>query len=217
MISLLSETEVRIPSAGAMLGGILVIPEGAREIVLFVHGSGSSRHSPRNRFVAHTLNRFGLATLLFDLLTSQEESADAYSGEYRFDIALLATRLGSATDWVSNRPDLRDLSIGYFGSSTGGAAALVASVERPGQIAAIVCRGSRTDMASRVLPRVTCPTLLIAGERDEAVLAWNRQSLTELNCEKQIVVVPHATHLFEEFGGLERVADLAGNWFLQHS
>jgi putative phosphoribosyl transferase len=212
-----NEIEVRILAGEATLDGNLTVPDGARGIVLFVHGNGSSRHSPRNRFVAQTLNSAGLATLLFDLLTPDEESRDIYTGEYRFDIGLLAERLGFATDWVLKQAALRDLRIGYFGSSTGGAAALIASVERPEQVAAIVCRGSRTDMATAVLTRVTAPTLLIVGERDDVVLQWNRESFAKLRCEKQLEVIPGATHLFEEPGTLEQVARLASKWFTQHT
>src|SRR5438874_9839407 len=157
------ETEARISAGKVTLDGNLTVPEGAGGIVLFVHGSGSSRHSPRNRFVAQTLNDAGLATLLFDLLTPDEEELDMRTGHLRFDIGLLAERLSFATNWVLQKPDLSDLRIGYFGSSTGGAAALVASLERSEKIGAIVCRGSRTDMASAVLARVTAPTLLIVG------------------------------------------------------
>src|SRR5213080_1110866 len=162
--------EVHIQAAHAVLSGNLTIPDGAIALVLFAHGSGSSRHSPRNRFVARTLNDAGLATLLFDLLTRDEEALDMRTGHLRFDIGLLAERLSFATDWVLQKADLSELRIGYFGSSTGGAAALVASVERSEKIGAIVCRGSRTDMASAVLARVTAPTLLIIGECDDVVL-----------------------------------------------
>src|SRR5438874_207157 len=210
------ETEVKIPARDVTLDGNLTVPEAARGIVLFVHGSGSSRHSPRNRFVAQTINDAGLATLLFDLLTRDEEALDMRTGHLRFDIGLLAERLGFATDWILQKPDLSELRIGYFGSSTGGAAALVASVERSKKIGALVCRGSRTDMASAVLARVTAPTLLIVGERDDMVLDWNRESFAELRCEKQIEIIPGATHLFEEPGTLEQVAELAAKWFQLH-
>jgi putative phosphoribosyl transferase len=203
------ETEIQIPARDVTLDGNLTVPDGARGIVLFVHGSGSSRHSPRNRFVAQTLNDAGLATLLFDLLTPEEEALDMRTGHLRFDIGLLAERLGFATDWVLQNADIRDLRIGYFGSSTGGAAALVASAERPEKIAAIVCRGSRTDMASAALARVTAPTLLIVGERDDMVLQWNRKSFAELRCEKQLEIA-------FQFGCvvcLER--DESGKWTLK--
>jgi dienelactone hydrolase len=210
------ETEVKIPAGKVTLDGNLTASGGAGGIVLFVHGSGSSRHSPRNRFVARTLHDAGLATLLFDLLTPEEEALDMRTGHLRFDIGLLAERLVFATDWVLQKPDLTELRIGYFGSSTGGAAALVASIKRPEKIGAIVCRGSRTDMASAVLARVTAPTLLIVGERDDVVLQWNRESFAELICEKKIETIPGATHLFEEPGSLGQVAQLAARWFQQH-
>ena len=175
--------------------------------------SGSSRHSPRNCFVAATLLKARLGTLLFDLLTGDEEAEDLVTGRLRFDIPFLAGRLLGATNWIAQNPATERLRIGYFGSSTGGAAALMASVERLEKIGAIVCRGSRTDMAKAVLARVAAPTLLIVGERDETVLAWNRESFAELRCEKQLEIIPAATHLFEESGTLEEVARLAAEWF----
>ena len=207
------EEEVRFQICGVTLAGTLAMPERALGIVLFAHGSGSSRHSPRNCFVAATLRKAALGTLLFDLLTGDEEAEDLVTGRLRFDIPFLAGRLLGATDWIAQNPATERLRIGYFGSSTGGAAALIASVERLEKIGAIVCRGSRTDMAKVVLARVAAPTLLIVGERDETVLAWNRESFAELRCEKQLEIIPAATHLFEESGTLEEVARLAAEWF----
>jgi len=204
--------EVRFQIGEVTLAGTLGIPEHALGMVLFAHGSGSSRHSPRNRFVAATLRKAGLGTLLFDLLTKDEETEDLVTG-MRFDIPFLAGRLLGATHWLAQEPATEGLRIGYFGSSTGGAAALIASVERLEKIGAIVCRGSRTDMAKVVLARVAAPTLLIVGERDETVLAWNRESFAELRCERQLEIIPAATHLFEESGTLEEVARLAAEWF----
>jgi putative phosphoribosyl transferase len=207
------EEEVRFQIGDVTLAGTLAMPQRTLGIVLFAHGSGSSRRSPRNRFVAATLRKAGLGTLLFDLLTGDEEAEDLVTGRLRFDIRFLARRLLGATDWIAQNPAMERLRIGYFGSSTGGAAALMASVERLEKIGAIVCRGSRTDMAKVVLARVAAPTLLIVGERDETVLAWNRESLAELHCEKQLEIIPAATHLFEESGTLEEVARLAAVWF----
>jgi putative phosphoribosyl transferase len=207
------EEEVRFQIGDVMLAGTLTMPERALGIVLFAHGSGSSRHSPRNRFVAAMLRKAGLGTLLFDLLTGDEEAEDLVTGCLRFDIRFLAGRLLGATDWIAQNPATERLRVGYFGSSTGGAAALMASVERREKIRAIVCRGSRTDMAKAVLARVAAPTLLIVGQRDEMVLAWNCESLAELRCEKQLEIIPAATHLFEESGTLEEVARLAAEWF----
>ena len=195
------------------LAGTLGMPEQALGIVLFAHGSGSSRHSPRNRFVAATLRKAGLGTLLFDLLTKDEEAEDLLTGRMRFDIPFLAGRLLGATDWLVQNPTTEGLRIGYFGSSTGGAAALIASVERLEKIGAIVCRGSRTDMAKVVLACVAAPTLLIVGERDETVLGWNCESFAKFRCEKRLEIVPAGTHLFEESGTLEEVARLAAEWF----
>ena len=187
-------------------------------MVLFAHGSGSSRFSPRNNFVAGVLNGAGLATLLFDLLTKEEEAIDLRAGRLRFDISLLSQRLLAATDWLLAQSDMRSVRLGYFGASTGGAAALVAAVERPEAVRAIVCRGSRTDMAAGVLAEVAAPTLLIGGEADSQVLTWNRESFAELRGEKRLEVIPGATHLFEEPGKLEEVARLAtpGRAFDKH-
>jgi len=210
------ERPVQVRVGPVTLDGTLAIPAGARGAVLFAHGSGSSRHSPRNRFVARALQEGGLATLLFDLLTREEEAADVRGGLLRFDIGLLAERLAGATDWLQQQPDTRGLPIGYFGASTGGGAALVAAAERPEAVGAVVSRGGRPDLAGPALPRVRAPTLLIVGERDTPVLRMNMEALGQLRCEKRLEVVPGATHLFEEPGALEEVARLARDWFRRH-
>lgn len=209
-------TMVQIPSGDVSLEGDLNIPAGARGIVLFAHGSGSSRLSPRNRFVAGVLNKAGLATLLMDLLTADEERIDLYTGALRFDIGLLAGRLESATDWLLSQPQTREMSIGYFGSSTGAAAALVAAAGRPERVTAIVSRGGRPDLAGSALADVRSPTLLIVGGNDEVVIGLNEESLARLSVEKEMRIVPGATHLFEEPGTLEEVARLASDWFTNH-
>src|SRR2546426_5344275 len=209
-------SEVRIPAGRAMLDGNLTIIAQAKGLVLFAHGSGSSRHSPRNQFVARTLNEAGLATLLFDLLTPEEESVDLYTREHRFNIGLLAERLVHATKWAKEQEPTRDLRIGYFGSSTGGGAALVAAAELPDRIGAVVSRGGRPDLAGDALPKVKSPTLLIVGGLDYPVIEMNQEALARLRCEKELKVVPGATHLFEEPGTLEEVARLAANWFQRH-
>jgi pimeloyl-ACP methyl ester carboxylesterase len=206
---------VRISAGGRSLEGTLVVPADARAIVLFAHGSGSSRLSPRNRFVADALNRTGLATLLFDLLTGAEEVEEAKEVR-RFDIGLLARRLVSATDWVAERPDSRGLRLGFFGASTGAAAALVAAAERPSLVGAVVSRGGRPDLAGEALGRVVMPTLLIVGGEDREVLELNRGAQRRLGGPSELVVVPGASHLFEEPGALEEVAVLAAAWFGRH-
>jgi dienelactone hydrolase len=208
--------EARFPAGPVMLDGSLTLPARASGVVLFAHGSGSSRFSPRNNFVARVINHAGLGTLLFDLLTKDEEAIDLLTGRLRFDIALLFQRLVAATDWVLAQPGMSGVALGYFGSSTGGAAALLAAVKRPEAVRAIVCRGSRTDMAARSLAEVAAPTLLVVGEADTQVLAWNRESLAQLRCEKRLEVISGATHLFEEPGTLEEVARLAAAWFVDH-
>ena len=197
----------------AQLDGDLQVPVHARAIVVFAHGSGSGRHSPRNRFVADVLVRAGLATLLIDLLTRQEEIVDMQNAELRFDIRLLADRLGAVTDWLAAESATAALSIGYFGASTGAAAALIAAADRPQTVRAIVSRGGRPDLAMPVLPRIQQPTLLIVGGADEVVIDLNRQAFEALAGIKQLVIVPGATHLFEEAGALEQVASLASEWF----
>jgi putative phosphoribosyl transferase len=208
------EWPVKIPANGQALEGTLVLPRGARGIVLFAHGSGSSRRSPRNRYVANVLNRRGLATLLFDLLTPEEDAG--LPGEQRLNIDLLAGRLLRATEWVSSRPETQGLPIGYFGASTGAAAALVAAADWPDVVEAVASRGGRPDLAGDALPRVEAPTLLIVGAEDHQVLALNRAARRRLHGESELAVVPGAAHLFEERGALEKVADLAAGWFSRH-
>jgi dienelactone hydrolase len=204
---------VHVPVGRATLEGELSLPAEARGIVLFAHGSGSSRHSPRNRHVARLLNEGKLATLLVDLLTTDEELLDQQTAHLRFNIGLLADRLVGVTDWLTQQPDTRQLRIGYFGASTGAAAALVAAAERPQLIGAVVSRGGRPDLAGPALPLVQAPTLLIVGGNDIQVLELNRQALAQLRCEKQLVIIPGATHLFEEPGALDKVARYAREWF----
>lgn len=208
--------EVSIPIDGRFLAGDLTVPAGATGVVLFAHGSGSSRHSVRNRFVAERMHDAGLATLLFDLLTPQEELIDTRTRQLRFDIRLLATRLIAATDAVSGWPETSDLRVGYFGASTGAAAAIVAAAEGRGRVCAIVSRGGRPDLAGSYLPRVTAPTLLIVGGWDVPVIGLNEEACALMRCEREVVVVPLATHLFEEAGKLEKVAELAAAWFVSH-
>ncbi|MDR7391550.1 MAG: dienelactone hydrolase family protein [Armatimonadota bacterium] len=210
------EQAVRIPLDGAGVFGDLSVPRGAKGLVLFAHGSGSSRFSPRNRFVARRLQERGLATLLLDLLTAQEEQEDAGTGRYRFDVTLLADRLLRAVAWTANHDDLRGLRVGLFGASTGAAAALRAAAADPEGVAAVVSRGGRPDLAREVLLLVRAPTLLIVGGADEPVLQLNREAFRLLTCEKRLEVVPGAGHLFEEPGALERVADLAADWFARY-
>ncbi len=207
---------VQIPAGGVMLDGDLTVPTNARGVVVFAHGSGSSRHSPRNRYVASELQRVGLATLLFDLLTQQEESVDMRTAELRFDIDLLARRLAEATDWLMGQKQVAHLKFGYFGASTGVAAALVAAAEAPRQLGAVVSRGGRPDLAGQALGKVQVPTLLIVGGEDTRVIDLNRQAMEQLHCEKQLEIIPGASHLFEEPGTLEQVAELAREWFEAH-
>jgi putative phosphoribosyl transferase len=207
---------VRIPAGEILLGADLVIPKPTMGVVVFAHGSGSSRHSNRNRYVAAELQAAGLATLLMDLLTELEESEDSISGHLRFDIPLLARRLTAATDWVSREPATRGLPVGYFGASTGGGAALVAAAERPDRVAAVVSRGGRPDLAGEALARVRSPTLLIVGGHDPQVQRLNETALLRLTANARLEIVPGATHLFEEPGALEMVARLAREWFTRH-
>lgn len=211
-----SAVSVPIGTRGATLQGNLTIPDGASGLVVFAHGSGSSRHSPRNRYVARILNEGGLATLLFDLLTESEEEVDLRTRHLRFDIPLLAGRLEAVTGWLLAREQTRDLRIGYFGASTGAAAALIAAAARPHDVAAVVSRGGRPDLAGDALPRVQAPTLLVVGGFDDVVIGLNRDALARLRCKKELQVVPGATHLFEEPGTLERAAGLALEWFRRH-
>jgi putative phosphoribosyl transferase len=207
---------LRVPAGEVTLAGDLEIPEKARGLVLFAHGSGSSRRSPRNQAVAEVLRKAGLATLLFDLLTTDEEVEDAYSGHLRFDIGLLSRRLALVTGEIAEDMMSRNLGLGYFGASTGGAAALRAAAALATTIGAVVSRGGRPDLAGEALAHVRAPTLLIVGERDEEVLRLNESAYEKLRCEKALAVVPHATHLFQEPGALEEVARLAAEWFRKH-
>jgi pimeloyl-ACP methyl ester carboxylesterase len=207
---------LRIPAGQLLLGADLSIPKSAHGVIVFVHGSGSSRHSSRNRFVAAQLQTVGLATLLMDLLTESEETADSISGHLRFDIPLLAQRLLAATDWVRAEPATQGLAVGYFGASTGGGAALLAAAAHPDRVGAVVSRGGRPDLAADALPRVRAPTLLIVGGRDPVVRQLNEEALGRLAAEARLEIVPGATHLFEEPGALETVARLAQEWFMRH-
>ena len=216
MAATLDDRLVRVRVGTAELQGNLRIPPAARGIVVFAHGSGSGRHSPRNRFVADVFVSTGLATLLIDLLTQEEEMIDLRTAQLRFDIRLLAERLGGVTDWLAGEPSAAGLSTGYFGASTGAAAALIAAADRPDGVRAIVSRGGRPDLAGPVLPRVQQPTLLIVGGEDDVVIDLNRQALRELGGIKRLVIIPGATHLFEEPGSLDQVAALASEWFLRY-
>ena len=207
---------LQIPAGEVTLAGNLEIPKNARGLVLFAHGSGSSRRSPRNQAVAEVLRDAGLATLLFDLLTPEEEVEDAYTGHLRFDIGLLSRRLALVTKEIADDPYSRNLGIGYFGASTGGAAALRAAAALGTTIGAVVSRGGRPDLAGEALTYVKAPTLLIVGERDEEVLRLNEGAYEKLQCEKSLAIVPRATHLFQEPGTLEEVARLAAEWFRKH-
>jgi len=209
-------SEVQVRAGRAVLPGNLNIPKDATALVLFAHGSGSSRHSPRNQFVARTLNEAGLPTLLFDLFTQEEEAIDMQTRQLRFNIHLLAERLVHATKWAKQQEETRDLQIGYFGSSTGGAAALVAAVAVPQDVGAVVSRGGRPDLAGEALQQVQAPTLLIVGGNDDIVIELNEQARDRMHCEVKLESVPGATHLFEEPGALEKVAQLASDWFVKH-
>jgi pimeloyl-ACP methyl ester carboxylesterase len=208
-----TEQPVHIVMGNVTLDGDLTIPDGPKGIVLFAHGSGSSRKSPRNRYVASVLNKSKFATLLFDLLTPEEEAIDIQTRHLRFDIELLSKRLVGATDWLGKNKEVKDLSVGYFGASTGAAAALVAAVERAALVHAVVSRGGRPDLAGKVLPSVQSPTLLIVGGDDPVVIDINRSAMEQIRVEKELVIVPGASHLFEEPGALEKVAQLAADWF----
>jgi putative phosphoribosyl transferase len=209
--------EVAIAVEGARLEGSLVVPTDAMGLVLFAHGSGSSRHSPRNQYVAQILQAQGIGSLLFDLLTRQEESVDEYTGKLRFDIPFLAERLVAATRWIANDSRTRNLKVGYFGASTGAGAALMAAAELPRVVSAIVSRGGRPDLAGSALGLVHAPSLLIVGGLDEPVITMNREALARLQCpDKKLVIIPGATHLFEEPGTLEAAAKIAAEWFSRH-
>ena len=210
------DPRVQIWLDGISLYGDLAVPAGAKSIVIFAHGTGSSRFSPRNRAIAADLQNAGIATLLLDLLTQQEERAEALSGVHRFDIELLSSRLAVATAWVTEREELRSLTIGYFGASTGAAAAIRAAAMFPSAVRAIVSRGGRPDLAGPAIKLVKAPTLLIVGELDTTVVALNQQVYANLQCTKKLEIVPGASHLFEESGAMERVSDLAVDWFDQY-
>ena len=211
------ELEVEIPAAGVLLHGNLAVPENASGVVLFAHGSGSSRFSPRNSFVAQALQDLGLATLLMDLLTEKEEAIDLQTRHLRFDIDLLAGRLTAAVDWLGKNPATRELTVGCFGASTGAAAALVAAADRPASVGAVVSRGGRPDLAGEALSRVRVPCLFIVGGHDRVVIELNQEAMAQVPAEeKELEIVPRATHLFEEPGTLEEVARLTGEWFRHH-
>lgn len=210
------EQLVRITADSVTLEGTMMIPAAAQGICLFAHGSGSSRHSPRNQYVAHVLQEGGLATLLIDLLTAAEEEVDRRTGHLRFDIDLLARRLIGATDWLTRHTETKGLTVGYFGASTGAAAALIAAAERKEVIDAVVSRGGRPDLAEAVLSRVRAPVLLIVGGDDLQVIELNRQAFDQLTAEKRLEIIPGASHLFEEPGTLEAVARLARGWFQKY-
>jgi putative phosphoribosyl transferase len=214
---------VRIPSGAIELSGELIVPPAAQGIVLFVHGSGSSRHSPRNKQVAQHIRTASIATLLFDLLTAKEESVDLYTRHLRFDIELLAQRLMDATRWVQDaesvlrqQANLQHLRVGFFGASTGGGAALLAAARLGASVGAVVSRGGRPDLAGAALPQVQAPTLLIVGGQDAPVIELNEDAFSQLRCEKAIQIIPGASHLFEEPGALAQVAQLATAWFQEH-
>jgi putative phosphoribosyl transferase len=211
--SIAGEKVVKIPAGSATINGNLIITQKAKGIVLFAHGSGSGRFSPRNTKVAREINAAGIATLLIDLLTEEEEAIDIYSGEFRFNIELLAKRLVFATEWLKKNPKTKNLTVGYFGASTGAAAALIAAAKLPDWTKAVVSRGGRPDLAGKHLSKVKAPTLLIVGGDDVQVLELNKQAMAQMTAEKKLTVVPGATHLFEEPGKLEEVGKLAINWF----
>lgn len=210
---LMHTQDVAIPAGAVALPGTLHMPESAAGVVVFAHGSGSGRFSPRNRFVASALNDAGLGTLLFDLLTADESAVDEHTATLRFDIRLLADRLTGAIDWLVRQPGLARMKLGLFGASTGAAGALVAAAERPSLVGAVVSRGGRPDLAGDVLPRVEAPTLLIVGGEDTAVIELNRLAAAQLRVDHRLQIIPGASHLFPEPGALEQVADLARTWF----
>jgi dienelactone hydrolase len=216
VVDKIDTNSISIPSGNIRLDGDLEIPGGATGLVLFAHGSGSSRKSPRNRFVARKFQERHLGTLLFDLLTPEEESVDMYTRHLKFDIGLLGKRLVDAVKWTAQNEKTRDLKIGLFGASTGAAAALVAAAELGDRVSAVVSRGGRPDLAGECLPMVKAPVLLIIGGLDEIVIDLNKLAFHQLECEKELRIVPGATHLFEEPGALERVAEMASGWFKEH-
>lgn len=210
------ERTVLVPAAGVEIAGNLAVPDSPRGVVVFAHGSGSGRHSPRNRFVARGFNETGLATLLVDLLTEDEERADALTREHRFDISLLARRVSEAVDWLQQQPETKGLPVGLFGASTGAGAALVAAAQRREAVTAVVSRGGRPDLAGEALGVVSAPTLLIVGGLDEPVIDLNREAMSRMSAKTELQVIPGATHLFEEPGKLEKVVELARDWFEEH-
>ena len=210
------QTEMKIPVGSVTVEGTLTLPPGAKGVVLFAHGSGSSRFSPRNQYVAKEFSKAKIATLLFDLLTQEEEETDVVTAEYRFNITLLAERLIGATEWLRNDLFTKRLAFGYFGASTGAAAAIIAAAKFPSDIAAVVSRGGRPDLAGKYLPQVVAPTLLLVGSLDIEVIELNRLALDQMTNEKKLVIIPGATHLFEEPGTLEEVAKYSTNWFLRY-
>lgn len=210
------EAEIKIPSQGVVVEGNLTIPHNARGLVVFAHGSGSSRFSPRNQYVAKEFLNARIGTLLFDLLTAEEEQQDEMTAEYRFNIPLLAQRLVSATEWLLHDPNYSQLPLAYFGASTGAAAALISAAKLPDNIATVVSRGGRPDLAAEYLPQVKAPTLLLVGGEDTEVIELNKQAMAQMTAEKKLVIIPGATHLFEEPGKLEEVAKVATEWFLNH-
>lgn len=217
MMKTMQSIDVAITTGDVELQGILHIPDSANGIVVFAHGSGSSRFSTRNQRVAEALNNAGLATLLFDLLTAKEHERDLDTAEYRFDIALLTHRLIGAVDWLALHAPTKTLSVGLFGASTGAAAALQAAAELEGQISAVVSRGGRPDLAgSDALSRVECPTLLLVGGLDDVVIDLNRQAASQMHCHQELVIIPGATHLFEEPGTLEEVERISAQWFAKY-
>ena len=211
-----NKMDIKIPVGEVVVEGTLTLPPGAKGIVLFAHGSGSSRFSTRNQYVAKEFNKAAIGTLLFDLLTQEEEETDIVTAEYRFNIPMLADRLIGATEWLRNDPKTMRLAFGYFGASTGAAAALIAAAKLPSEISAVVSRGGRPDLAGKYLPNVVSPTLLLVGGLDIEVIELNRQAMDQMTVEKKMVIIPGATHLFEEQGTLEEVAKVSTNWFLKY-
>jgi len=214
--TLIEHASVSVPAAEVVLQGDLSMPSKSKGVVLFAHGSGSSRHSPRNRYVAEALNEHSLGTLLVDLLTAEEEQEDEVTAQLRFDIGLLARRLVAITDWLATLAQVRGHEIGLFGASTGAAAALMTAAERPGLVKAVVSRGGRPDLAGSTASLVRAPTLLIVGGEDTVVIQMNRDAMALMKCKTELNIVPGATHLFEERGTLAQVATLAADWFTTH-
>ncbi len=213
---IVNQTEMKIPVGNVNVEGILTLPASAKGVVLFAHGSGSGRFSPRNQYVAKEFNKAGIGTLLFDLLTAQEEQEDMFTAQYRFNIPLLAERLIGATLWLKKDPKTKHFVLGYFGASTGAAAALIAAARLPKQISAVVSRGGRPDLAGEYLPNVEAPTLLLVGGWDREVIELNRQAMAQMKSQNKLVIISDATHLFEEPGKLEEVAEVSIAWFLRY-